>query len=115
MIVPHGFELSHAMNQYEIYARDHRKRDLDIVIDIIRERFPHLVESMEAVLFTPGTPFSWCNMFVMRKDLYHEYCEILFGTLLEAQARHCYRHYPRAISAFSRIYGSSAFHAGHAF
>ena len=87
MIVPHGFELSCAMNQYEIYARDHRKRDLDIVIDIIRERFPHLVESMEAVLFTPGTPLSWCNMFVMRKDLYHEYCAFLFGTLLEASQR----------------------------
>ena len=87
MIVPHGFELSHAMNQYEIYARDHRKRDLDIVIDIIRERFPHLVESMEAVLFTPGTPLSWCNMFIMRKDLYHEYCAFLFGTLLEASQR----------------------------
>ena len=87
MIVPHGFELSHAMNQYEIYARDHRKRDLDIVIDIIRERFPHLVESMEAVLFTPGTPLSWCNMFIMRKDLYQEYCAFLFGTLLEASQR----------------------------
>ncbi|ETD27769.1 DUF4422 domain-containing protein [Helicobacter canis] len=87
MIVPHGFEVSPAMSQYDIYARDHRKRDLDIVIDIIRAKFPHLVESMEDILFTPGVQLSWCNMFVMRKDLYQEYCEFLFSTLLEAQAR----------------------------
>lgn len=102
IIVPHGFEVSSAISQYDIYARDHRKRDLDIVIDIIRAKFPHLVESMEAVLFTPGTPLSWCNMFVMRKDLYQEYCEFLFGTLLEAQARIDLKGY----NAYqSRIYG----------
>ena len=87
MIVPHGFEVSRAMSQYDIYARDHRKKDLDIVIDIIRTKFPHLVESMEDVLFTPGVQLSWCNMFIMCKNLYQEYCEFLFGVLLEAQAR----------------------------
>ena len=87
MVVPLGFETSQGVSQYDIYARDHRKRDLDIVIDIIRAKFPHLVESMEAVLFTPGVQLSWCNMFVMRKDLYQEYCEFLFGVLLEAHGK----------------------------
>ena len=80
-----GFDFSLGMSQYDIYARDHNKKDLDIVIEILRTKFPHMTNYMEATLFTPGTRLSWCNMFVMSKELFFEYCEFLFGILLEAQ------------------------------
>ncbi|WP_295699020.1 DUF4422 domain-containing protein [uncultured Helicobacter sp.] len=87
IIVSYGWESSRFFNQYEIYARDHHQKDLDIVLEIIREKYPHYEEAIQKVFFTRGQCLSWWNLFVMKKDLYFEYCEFLFGVLFEAQKR----------------------------
>ncbi|WP_276897553.1 DUF4422 domain-containing protein [Helicobacter japonicus] len=85
IIVSYGFETSRFFNQYEIYARDHHQKDLDVVINIIREKYPHYEEALQKVFFTKGQCLSWWNIFVMKKELYFEYCEFLFSVLFEAQ------------------------------
>lgn len=87
IIVSYGWESSRFLNQYEIYARDHHQKDLDIVIDIIREKYPHYEEALQKVFFTKARTLSWWNLFVMKKELYFEYCEFLFSVLFEAQKR----------------------------
>ena len=74
-----GFDFSLGMSQYDIYARDHNKKDLDIVIEILRTKFPHMTSYMEATLFTPGTRLSWCNMFVMSKELFLNIASFYLG------------------------------------
>lgn len=90
------------LTQYEIYARDHRKRDLDIVLEIIKSNFPQFVESSDFVFFTRGLKISWCNMFVMRADFFKEYCEFLFSVLFELHKRIDLKAYD---SIQTRIYG----------
>lgn len=85
IIVSYGFETSRFFNQYEIYARDHHQKDLDIVLEIIRQKYPHYEEALQKVFFTKGQCLSWWNIFVMKKELYFEYCEFLFSVLFEVQ------------------------------
>ncbi|HED6595506.1 TPA: DUF4422 domain-containing protein, partial [Campylobacter coli] len=87
IIVPGCFEKDYLNNftQYEIYAKDHYISDLDIVIDIIRKKYPYYEKALQKILFTKGQHISWCNMFIMRKDLYFEYCAWLFDILFEAK------------------------------
>ncbi|MCX2717305.1 DUF4422 domain-containing protein [Helicobacter sp. MIT 21-1697] len=87
IIVSYGWETSRFFNQYEIYARDHHQKDLDIVLEIIRNKYPHYEEALQKVFFTKGKCLSWWNLFVMKKELYFEYCEFLFSVLFEAQKR----------------------------
>ncbi|TLD80475.1 DUF4422 domain-containing protein [Helicobacter sp. MIT 05-5293] len=102
IVVPYGWESARFFNQYEIYAKDHHRKDLDIVLEIIRNKYPHYEEALQKVFFTKGQRLSWCNMFVMRKELYFEYCDFLFDVLFEAQKHIDITFYtPRQ----SRIYG----------
>lgn len=78
---------AYCLNQYEIYARDNHQKDLDIVLEIIRDKYPHCEEAVQKVFFTRGMRISYCNMFVMKKDLFFEYCEWLFDILFEARPR----------------------------
>ena len=62
-----------------------REKDLRTVLDIIRERYPSYIEAAET--YCSGTTGYYCNMFVMRRDLFHSYCEWLFSVLEEFERR----------------------------
>ncbi|TLD96176.1 DUF4422 domain-containing protein [Helicobacter jaachi] len=87
IVVGGGWHTSRYLNQYEIYARDHHQKDLDILLEVIREMYPHYEEAIQKVFFTRGQSLSWWNLFIMKKDLYFEYCEFLFSVLFETQKR----------------------------
>lgn len=70
--------------QYEI-AEEHHIEDLDCVLDIIAEQHPEMLETANNYL--DDTRGYFCNMFIMRKDLFESYSEWLFGILEEHERR----------------------------
>lgn len=70
--------------QYEL-SWQHRIEDLDCVMDIIRERHPEFVDVAERYL--SGRAGYFCNMFIMRRELFFDYCAWLFDILSEHERR----------------------------
>jgi len=74
-------------NLYEQYASapDLHVEDLKCTINVLKELFPEYTDSadkyMNSNLIYP------CNMFIMSKALFHEYCEWLFAILAETEKR----------------------------
>ncbi len=77
--------------QYELEPLSHVLKDLDTVIEIIKEKYPEYEESMTQYL--DSSMAYECNMFVMRRDLFHEYCEWLFSILEEHEKKVDFSHY----------------------
>lgn len=70
---------------YSQYANAHNAKDLDITKDVIEELYPNYIPTFEAVMKSKkGHRF---NMFIMKKDIFNEYCEWLFTILFEVEKR----------------------------
>ena len=63
----------------EHYKKSHNINDLNRVIDIINEYYPQYTNSMDSYL--QGYSSMFCNIFVMKKDLYNEFCTFIFDIL----------------------------------
>lgn len=55
--------------------------DLDRVMDIVVKRHPEYAQDVKA--FLGGHTARFCNMFIMRREVFFEYCEWLFPILEE--------------------------------
>lgn len=65
---------------------DHLKySDFELMMDIIKEKYAFLYSS--AVKYANGNIFYPCNMFIMKKNMFYQYSEILFGILAEFEKR----------------------------
>lgn len=65
--------------------------DLDCAIQIIKEKYPdYYADAME---YLNGKLFYPCNMFIMKKHIFDEYCEWLFTILFELERRRDTSHY----------------------
>ena len=53
--------------------------DLERVFDLAKEMYPDFIQDIDA--FANGYSSCFCNMFIMRKDLFFSYCEWLFPLL----------------------------------
>lgn len=82
------------------YEHAHNKRDLDEVECIVAEKYPEYSETFTKVM--NSTKLHILNMFAMRKDLFDEYCEWLFGILFELEDRIDINHYD---TYQSRVFG----------
>ena len=67
------------------YEHAHNKRDLDEVERIIAEKYPVYSEAFTKVMNRKKLHI--LNMFVMRKEVFDEYCEWLFDILFELEKR----------------------------
>ena len=67
------------------YEHAHNKRDLDEVEKIIAEKYPEYSEAFTKVM--KRTKLHILNMFVMKKELFDEYCRWLFDILFELEKR----------------------------
>lgn len=74
---------------YEQYRREaakgHHIEDLDLTVRIISELFPAYKPYSDKYL--SGRLNYFCNMFVMRKELFFEYCSFVFPVLFEFEKR----------------------------
>ena len=77
------------LTAYKRYAKFHIIEDLDIVIDIIKSDYPQYVKAMETAM-NSKEEYS-CNLFVMKKEIFNEYCEWMFDILKKAEDKIDYR------------------------
>lgn len=70
---------------YSQYAHAHHAIDLDMTKDILRERYPQYLDAWDnSMKKTKGHRF---NMFVMKKDIFDQYCLWLFDVLFTLEKR----------------------------
>ena len=93
LIVP---ERGHFVNgatireQYDL-AWEQDIEDLECVVQILDEKYPEM--SKLAKEYLDGTEGYFCNMFIMRKELFSSYCAWLFEILDEYEQRRDYSMY----------------------
>lgn len=71
-------------NQYAI-SSSQKKSDLDLVIKIIGEKYPEFNESVKE--YINSSKAYECNMYIMRKELFNDYCQWVFTILEEHEKR----------------------------
>lgn len=82
--------------------------DLDVILDIIKEKYPMYYDT--AVYYLKKSPVGYfCNMFIMKKDIFHEYSEWLFTILAEHEKRRDYTDYNPAAYRVSGYLGERLF------
>ena len=70
---------------YSQYAHAHHAVDLDTTREILSEKYPEYIAAWDSSMKkTVGHRF---NMFIMKKELFDEYCEWLFDILFELESR----------------------------
>ena len=74
-------------NVYEHYRTSPHQRigDLEMVMQIIRERYPEYERAMDRYLF--GSKAYFCNMYILRRDIFEAYSAWLFDILEEHERR----------------------------
>lgn len=72
---------------YEQYknGRSLNIRDLDLVRDIIVAKYSDYLDTFDEVM--KGRKTCLCNMYIMKKELFHEYMSWLFGILFEFEKK----------------------------
>ena len=68
--------------QYNYY---HKIDDLQKCADILKKRNKEFGDSFVTYMNTTGTNYAPCNMFVMKKEMFFEWCEFLFPVLSELE------------------------------
>lgn len=71
---------------YDNYAKYHVNTDMDCVLNVIGEKYPHMVDVANKVIKEDRFLYC-CNMLVARKDLFDEYAAWLFDVLFEVEKR----------------------------
>ena len=78
-------------HQYELTPYQY-KEDLDVMLDIIKEKYPEYYDI--ANYYLDKSPLGYyCNMFVMKRELFQKYSEWLFTILFEHEKRRDYTDY----------------------
>lgn len=79
--------LDGSANVYEHYRNSpyHRVDDLDTVMQIIDEKYPEYSAVSRQYLF--GNLGYFCNMYILKREIFHDYCAWLFDILEEHERR----------------------------
>lgn len=93
---------THYINTFK-GLKDVHTLDLDTMRDVIKEKYPEYLEAHDKVMSQ-----NWGhqgNIYIMRKDLYDEHCEFMFGVLDECEKRllgkrHDYNRYIAGLAEF---------------
>ena len=78
-------------HQYEITPYQYEE-DLDVMLEIIREKYPDYYDTANWYLNKSPVGY-YCNMFIMKKELFIQYSEWLFTILEEHERRRDYTDY----------------------
>lgn len=81
IIVPRSEDMGIAAREHYCTAKYHYPEDLQLFVDILKSAAPHLTQTAESYLSQNKQYF--CNMFIMKKNLFFEYCDTLFKILKE--------------------------------
>lgn len=85
MIVPRSEDMGVPVRCHYETSKYHFADDLDLFVNILADKFPYLKPYADDYL--SQTKQYFCNMFVMKRELFFDYCEKLFGILYEFDER----------------------------
>lgn len=85
IIIPRSEDMGISVSEHYNTSRFHHKEDLELFVEIISERAPFLVPFVNDYLSQNRQYF--CNMFIMRREIFSKYCELLFPLLEEFDRR----------------------------
>lgn len=80
----HALQASSVYRHYEQAPALHAK-DMDVFLSVLEEKYPELVTAARDYL--NGKVFYPCNMFIMKKELFFAYSDMLFTLLRETDRR----------------------------
>lgn len=83
--VPRAENMGVSAWEYYCASDNHFKEDISLFTEILGERLPELSDAAREYL--SGTRQYFCNMFIMRKELFYDYCGKLFPLLEEFDRR----------------------------
>jgi hypothetical protein len=78
IIVPKRIFFFGNYNQYK-NSKGHFIKDLDFCLEVIKTEYPEIYPS--AVKYMKSNFAYICNMFVMKKELFNNYCDFMFNVL----------------------------------
>lgn len=81
------------MTSYELYCRDHYKKDIDLILNIVKKDFSKYYFPLLESLYSTKSFFF--NIMILRKELFQEYCAFLFGVLEKAEMETDISKYPQ--------------------
>ena len=81
IVIPRSEDMGISARGHYITAKYHHKEDLELFIRLLKEKYPQIAECADWYLAQNKQYF--CNMFIMKKEIFFEYCEMLFGVLSE--------------------------------
>lgn len=85
LILPKGEDMHIPVREHYAQAQFHHRKDLELAERIVLERNPEMKGVAEAYLL--GTVCCFGNIFIMRRQIFHEYCAWLFPLLEEFDGR----------------------------
>lgn len=74
-------------------AKHLKIEDLDLMVEILDEMYPDYSQACSNYL--NGNRTCFCNMFVMKKEIFNDYCEWLFSILEEFCKRRDFKNYSK--------------------
>ncbi len=81
IIVPMAVEMHESVYDYYKDADNHDIKDLELAFSICKELYPHMEKEANEYLYSTRSYF--CNMYIMKKEIFHSYCQWLFPVLNE--------------------------------
>lgn len=81
LLLPRAEDMGCSTREQYIRAPHSYEEDLDLFLNLLKKKYPHLASHADAYLADSRQYF--CNMFIMKRELFFDYCEHLFP-LLEA-------------------------------
>lgn len=85
LIAPVGEDMHVSVREHYARAPYHCAEDLALAETIVRERCPEMAEAMERYL--SGTVCYFGNIYIMKRQVFHDYCAWLFPVLEEFDRR----------------------------
>ena len=79
LIVPEKGMLEDEATIYDHYAKMHNIRDLDYCLDYIAKKYPEISAIAQKAVHQKQAYF--CNMFIMKKQIFQDYCRFVFDVL----------------------------------
>ena len=85
LILPVAEDMHISVREHYSQAESHREKDLALVEEILREKWPEYTDATEKYL--SGTEQYFGNIFIMKQPVYFDYCAWLFPILEEFDRR----------------------------
>ena len=85
IILPRAFNdlFVNTRNNYEQYCKYHIQKDLDLLIETVKKKYPSYSNSIDKVMNSETIHFH--NIFIMKREIFDNYMEFLFSILFEME------------------------------